>query len=196
MSIAPIENVEWRRLLKRKTWQKYNITNRSVIGVEVIQVILNLKCGIKYAHIAIMKELVMSYKDTFAGELVETVDMKCLSSSLLLFSSYTLLCLHLDASFHPLLNSLPLSLLLFIYIVSPAPLSLTSTPSRLLYLSISSISIRQSPLVLLLPTYTDSALSSFHLLPVLLIFALLFPLSSSIPLLVSFRFCVFFPPFP
>lgn len=67
MSIAPIENVEWRRLLKRKTWQKHNITNRSVIGVEVIQMILNLKCGIKYAHIAIMKELVMSYKDTFAG---------------------------------------------------------------------------------------------------------------------------------
>lgn len=99
--------VERRRLLKRKIWQKYNLSSESLIDVEVIQIILNLKYEIKYAHIAILKELAMSYKDMFAGELVETMDVKCLSSSLYysvhtLCSVFILMPLFIFSSPHPL----------------------------------------------------------------------------------------------
>lgn len=112
------------------------------------------------------------------------VNMKHFSSSPLL--SYTLLSIHLTASL-PIPSS-PRSLylsLLFIYNFSFAPSCLTSTPSHLLQLSISPISIHQST--------SHPPSSSLHLL---ILFSLRFIFSHLCPLvssLIGYSFTCFFP---
>lgn len=123
------------------------------------------------------------------------VDIKHLSSSPLLFYSYPLLSTHLTAALFILSSPHSLYLSRCLSTISLLPLPVSPLHSHASFASpFPLISIRQPPLVLLLSPSTDSALSSFHLLSVPLIFALLFPLSSAIPSLVSFHYYFPFPP--
>lgn len=123
------------------------------------------------------------------------VDIEHLSSSPLLFYSYPLLSIHLTSSFFILSSLHSLYLSCCLSTISLLPLPVSPLHSHISFTSpFPPISIRQSPLVLLLSLSTDFALSSYHLLSSPLIFAPLFPLSSAIPSLVSFHYYFPFPP--